>query len=130
VNATERKRGGLYFYLAVIFSVVVFAYSAFLILDSITKYGAERPESFYYSLVLGLIGVGLAVSSLTTMRRRIQIIKTQNLKTFTVELCEKCGFKKVREFKVGDYVQKKIGACQQCSSDLLVNAIYSESPKQ
>ena len=126
----EKKKGGLYFYMAIIFSVAVFAYSAFLIFDSITKYGAERPESFYYSLVLGLIGVGLSVSSLTTMRRRIQIIKTQNLKTFTVELCEKCGFKKVREFKVGDYVQKKIGACQQCSSDLFVSAIYSESPKQ
>ena len=130
MNATEKKRSGLYFYLAIIFSVAVFAYSAYIILDSITKYSAERTGSFYYSLVLGLIGVGLSVSSLPTMRRRIQIIKTQDLKTFTVELCEKCGFKKVREFKVGDYVQKKVGACQQCNSDLLVNAIYSESPKE
>ena len=130
MNITERKRGGLYFYLAIIFSLAVFAYSAFLIGDSIAKYGAEKTESFYYSLVLGLIGVGLSVSSLSTMRRRIQITKTQNLKTLSVEFCEKCGFKKVREFTVGDYVQKKTGPCPQCKGDLLINAIYSESPKQ
>jgi hypothetical protein len=126
----EKKRGGLYFHVALMFSVGVLVYSGWLIYDSILSYGEGQTEKFYYTLILGLIGVAVAVSSLTTMKRRIQIIKTQATKSFTVELCEKCGFKKIREFKVGDYVHKKIGACTQCGGELLVNSIYAESPEE
>ena len=126
----EQKRNGLYFYVAVIFSLGVLAYSAWLILGSVLSYKEGQTESFYYSLILGLIGVALSISSLTTMRRRIQIIKTQSLKTLTTEICEKCNFKRVRTFKAGDYINKKTEACPQCKADLTISMIYRESPKE
>ena len=127
---TDQKKGGLYFYIAVFFSLGVLAYSAWLIISAVTSYGESQSDNFYYSLILGLMGVALSVSSLTSMRRRIQIIKAQSVKTLAVEFCEKCSFKKIREFKAGDYVQKKIGTCPQCSGDLLISSIYSEAPKE
>ncbi len=111
------------------FSVGVLAYSVYLILGSVNSYSEGQTEQFYYSVILGLIGIALAVSSLSTMRRRIQVIKSQSFKTFTVDFCEKCSFKKLREFKVGDYVHLKVGACPQCGADLRINTIYAESPK-
>jgi hypothetical protein len=71
----EQKKNSLYFYVTVIFSLGILAYSAWLILGSVLSYNEGQTESFYYSLILGLIGVALSISSLTTMRRRIQIIK-------------------------------------------------------
>jgi len=126
----KQKKDGLYFYVSFIFSLGVLAYSAWLILSSVLSYNEGQTESFYYSLILGLIGVALSISSLATMRRRIQIIKSQSLKTLTTEICEKCNFKKVREFKAGDYVNKKTEACPQCKADLAISMIYKESPKE
>ena len=128
--ATAQKKSGFYFYLAIIFSIGVLAYSAWLIFNSVISYEQGQTGEFYYGLILGAIGVGLSVSSLSTMRRRMQTIKTKELKNFTVEYCEKCYFKKLREFKVGDYVYKKIGACPQCKEELLISQIYSEYPKE
>jgi hypothetical protein len=126
----EQKKGGLYFYMAVLFSLGVLAYSLWLIFGSVTSYSESQTEQFYYSLILGLIGIALSISSLSTMRRRIQVIKSQSFKTFSIEFCEKCSFKKLREFKLGDYVHQKVGACPQCGGDLRITAIYAESPKE
>jgi hypothetical protein len=126
---TEQRKGSLYFYAVVFFSLGVLAYSAWLIISSATSYSEGQRENFYYSLILGLMGVALSVSSLTSIRRRIQIIKAQSMKILTVEFCEKCSFKRIREFKVGDYVQKNLGKCPQCVGDLLISMIYSETPK-
>ena len=126
----DQKRSGMYFYLAVMFSIGVLAYSVYIIFNTVTTSGESPNESFYYNLILGLIGIGLSVSSLSTMRRRMQFVKAQAIKTFSVEFCEKCSYKKVRDFKVGDYVHKKIGACPQCAGDLQITSIYSVSPKE
>jgi hypothetical protein len=119
--ATAQKKSGFYFYLAIIFSIGVLAYSAWLIFSSVISYEQGQTGEFYYGLILGAIGVGLSVSSLSTMRRRMQTIKTKELKNFTVEYCEKCYL---------DYVYKKIGACPQCKEELLISQIYSEYPKE
>lgn len=115
--------------MALMFSLAVLAYSAWLIYGAASSYDEGKAETLY-NLALGVMGVLLAVSSLTTMRRRIQAARAQSIRTLTVELCEKCGFKSVREFKVGDYVHKRLGPCRQCNGDLLIDMIYSEPLKR
>ena len=41
-------------------------------------------------------------------------------------LCEKCGFKEIRDFKEGDYISKKPGEkCEKCGGDMYIDIIYS-----
>ena len=54
------------------------------------------------------------------------MLKTMNKQVLTVELCDKCSFKKVRPFKKGDFINKKVGKCTQCKGDLFMTAIFLE----
>jgi len=59
----------------------------------------------------------------TARRRRLEFTKPI-VKTELV--CNKCGFKEVRDFKEGDYVSKKSSEkCKKCGGDMIVNLIYS-----
>ncbi|MGQ9543942.1 MAG: hypothetical protein ACUVTM_07705 [Candidatus Bathyarchaeia archaeon] len=115
--------------MALIFSLGVLVYSVWLIYGVATSYDEGKVEGLY-NLALGVMGILLAISSLTTMRRRIQAAKAQSMRTLTVEFCERCGFKSVRGFKVGDYVHKRVGSCSQCSGELVIDMIYTESPRE
>ncbi|KON28560.1 hypothetical protein AC481_01390 [miscellaneous Crenarchaeota group archaeon SMTZ-80] len=126
----DRERGRTYFYIVALFSMGILIYSFYILYNSLTSYQEGQTENLYIGIVVAIIGIGLAFSSLTTLRKRAIMMKEMDKKVLTVEFCDKCSFKKVRLFEKGDYVNKKIGKCTQCNSELSINAIYLEDKKE
>jgi len=77
-------------------------------------------------LLIGFIGLSISTYMLYQTRRRVRItIKPQTV--MTTLLCEKCGFKNLREFKRGDYVFKETEEmCPKCNEKMYIAAIYRE----
>jgi len=126
----ERKPAGTYLYLAVLFSLLVLAYSLWVLYSTVTSYQEGQIENFYFGIIVSFTGMGLAASSLVATRKRILVLGSMASRTLTTVLCEKCGFKMMRLFSVGDYVNKQIGKCQQCDGIMTITSIYAEETKK
>lgn len=54
--------------------------------------------------------------------------KEPEKRVVTVLRCPKCGYKKIREFREGDYVGKIVDEkCPKCNVSLVIDAIYEEN---
>jgi uncharacterized protein YebE (UPF0316 family) len=125
----EKKPGKSYVYITTIFSLIILIYSIWLLQASLTHYSEGRLENFYYGLIASSIGILLAIVSLMQIRKRLELFYTMS-RTITTIVCEKCGFKIVRDFSVGDYIHKQIGKCQQCDGSMYISAIFNEERKR
>ncbi len=125
-----RAPSTMYLYLLIAFSIAVLGYSVWMLYTGILSMKEGNMESFYYTAFISLIGIMLAVSSLTQIRRRVSILPRLGAKVLTVALCNKCSFKVIRNFTTGDYVFKEAGKCQQCNETMYINQIYQEEPKK
>lgn len=87
-------------------------------------------------LWLAVIGItGLVVStygfSLLFQARKAApqlILKPQ--KVLTEVLCQKCGFKNVRDFQRGDYMLQVSEKCPKCNEKMVIDSIYREVKKK
>jgi len=79
-----------------------------------------------YFLIIGFIGLGLSSYMLLQMRKRVLKWRLKLPPVMTIIECEKCGFKNIREFKRGDYVFKRMDACQKCNEAMMITGIYRE----
>lgn len=120
--------GRTYFYLLVTFSIIVLGYSIWMLSGAILSI-REDLEGFYYTLLISLMGIILAASSIIQIRRRVLAAGRTGLKVFTVTICDKCDFKSIRDFTVGDYVYQELGKCKQCDGNAYVSQIYEEESK-
>lgn len=124
----EKKPGKSYVYITIIFSLIILIYSIWLLQASFTNYFEGRLENFYYGLIAGSIGIILALISLIQIRKRLELFYAMS-RTITTLVCEKCGFKIIRNFSVGDYIHKQVGKCQQCDGTMYISAIFTEERK-
>ena len=77
-------------------------------------------------LLIGFIGLSVSTYMLYQTRRRVRISIKPKI-VMTTLLCEKCGFKNLREFKRGDYVFKETDEkCPKCNENMYIAAIYRE----
>jgi hypothetical protein len=127
VHVERKPVAGTYFYLLVAFSIVVLGYSVWMLYRGILTM-KEDMEGFYYTAFISLIGVMLAASSIIQIRRRIATAARAGLKVLTVTICDKCNFKAIRNFTLGDFVYKEVGKCQQCDGMAYITQIYQEEP--
>ena len=84
-------------------------------------------------LVIGFIGLALSTYMLLQTRRRVSRLALKIQPVVTTIVCQKCGFKNVREFERGDFIFKEVGPCPKCNDKLVVSAIYreiKEKPKE
>jgi len=119
-----------YLYLLIAFSIVVLGYSIWMLYGGLLSMKEGNMENFYFTALVSVIGIMLALSSLTQIRRRVSILPRIGAKVLTVALCGKCDFKLIRNFSLGDYVFKEAGKCQQCSESMYISQIYQEEPKK
>ena len=87
----------------------------------------------YYDTGLLLIGgSGLALSAYMVFqtRRRTMRMEIGEHPVITTIICQKCGFKNVRDFQRGDYVFKDLDPCPKCNEKMSVAAIYREIEKK
>jgi len=124
----EAKRGNVYGYLMVIFSIIILAWAVWAMYSAFNFQQQGKTEEFYFYAAASSVAIVLAVSSIMQMRRRILMLQSLAIKVLSVILCAKCGFKVVRAFTEGDFVYKEVGKCQQCDGEMRVNSIYAEEP--
>jgi len=125
-----RPASNAYLYLLIVFSIAVLGYSMWMLYTGLLSMKEGNMESFYYTAFISLVGIMLALSSLTQIRRRVSILSRIGVKVLTVALCDKCNFKVIRNFATGDYIFKEMGKCQQCNETMYISQIYQEEPRK
>ena len=126
----QRKRSPIILFTVI--SIILLLSLVFLIF----AFDAFRYSRFYDGLWLSVISIiGLVVStygfSLVFQARKAVpqlILKPQ--KVLTEVLCQKCGFKNVRDFQRGDYILQDSETCPKCNEKMLIDSIYREVKKK
>ncbi|MGC8961528.1 MAG: hypothetical protein ACP5K1_03670 [Candidatus Bathyarchaeia archaeon] len=117
-----------YIYVVILFSMLVLVYSIWMIVSSVQGKMEGKADGFYFGLIAGIVGVGLALSSLIRLRNRLILFSKGEGKTSTVVECLTCKIKTIRDFQKGDYVNKRLEKCPKCGEDKIITAIYLEKP--
>ena len=82
-------------------------------------------------LLIGFSGLALSTYMLLQTRRKTLKIVFQPYKIATTILCQKCGFKNIREFERGDYIFKEEEEeCPKCKEKMMIASIYREAEEK
>jgi len=77
-------------------------------------------------MMMGVFGLALSTYMLFQTRRRMLKLTIEMQRIATTILCQKCGFKTIRDFQRGDYIFKEAEACPKCNEKMLIASIYRE----
>ncbi|MCS7373406.1 MAG: hypothetical protein NDF53_01250 [archaeon GB-1867-097] len=117
-----------------ILSVILSLFS--LILLSLGLFELQRVGDFNaFSMdyfISGLVCLSLSFYLSYQHRKIMKLRLLGRHLTITVVKCSNpsCNFKEEREFKVGDYIFKRIGQCPKCNGDLYIYSIYAQPLKK
>lgn len=122
-NEIEKPRKRIsYLFLAII--LVALALSAVAVYESLTEFDAGRDGTSL--LLIGGSGFILSAYMLFQTRRRTLRLEIKEYPVITTILCQKCGFKNVRDFQRGDYIFKESDPCPKCNEKMSLTSIYRE----
>ena len=112
-----------FYYLVIILITFILSVSA-LYLGAAT---VESGDASAWSYVLvGFIGLALSAYMLLQTQRRPSRVAFEMPQVITTILCQKCGFKNIRDFQRGDYVFKEAEPCPKCNEKMMIASIYRE----
>ena len=84
-----------------------------------------------FFLLVGFSGLALSSYMLLQTRRKMPRIVFKPYKIATTMLCQKCGFKNIREFERGDYIFKEdVEECPKCKEKMMIASIYREAEEK
>lgn len=116
------------FFIAII--VVTLALSIFAIYSGANAYINGETGTAYPSLLIGVSGLALSAYMLFQTRGRTLRFTLKMQPVTTTLLCQKCGFKNLREFQRGDYIFKEAEECPKCKEKMQINSIYREADEK
>lgn len=128
------KKTTLYLFLAII--IVILAVStaalclALIVYDPIAGSIALRDTPDFYMLLIGGAGFVLSAYIIFQIRGKPMRPGIKEQPVITTILCQKCGFKNVRDFQRGDYIFKEAEPCPKCNEKTSVASIYREVEKK
>ncbi len=111
------------FSLAMIFITLIL--SAIALFLGLSTYDSQNLGAVPYMLI-GFIGLAVSAYMLLQFRRKPLRATLEMPKVITTILCQKCGFKNIRDFESGDYIFKETESCPKCSEKMMISAIYRE----
>jgi len=113
-----------FIYLVVILVTFVLSISAlFYAADAWSK---NQSVSAGYFTLIGSIGLALSTYMLLQIQRKPSRVAFEMPRVITTILCQKCGFKNIRDFQRGDYVFKEVEPCPKCNEKTMIASIYRE----
>ena len=77
-------------------------------------------------MMIGLIGLAISTYMLLQTRKKVLQITLAIQPVTTTVLCQKCGFKSIREFQRGDYIFKEAEPCPRCNEKTTIASIIRE----
>jgi len=128
MGETKTPRRISTFFLAII--AVTLALSIVAIFSGVNAYLDENTGTAYPSLLIGASGLALSAYMLLQTRRRTSQFTIKMQPVNTTLLCQKCGFKNLREFQRGDYIFKEAEECPKCKEKMQINSIYREAEEK
>ncbi|MFQ5836478.1 MAG: hypothetical protein ACE5HG_01345 [Candidatus Bathyarchaeia archaeon] len=113
------------FLLVVILVTLVLSVSAlFLAVDAYIR--DNNVVNAGYFMLIGFIGLALSAYMLLQTKRKSLRVAFKMPKVITTILCQKCGFKNIRDFQRGDYIFKETEPCPECNEKMMIASIYRE----
>jgi len=128
MGETKTPRRISSFFLAII--VITLALSGVAIFSGVNAYIDGNTGTAYPSLLIGASGLALSAYMLFQTRRRTLQFTLKMQPVTTTLLCQKCGFKNLREFQRGDYIFKEAEECPKCKEKMQINSIYREAEEK
>jgi hypothetical protein len=111
-------------YLVIILVTFVLSISAlFYAVDALRS---NQTVSAGYFTLIGSIGLALSVYMLLQTQRKPSRVAFEMPRVITTILCQKCGFKNIRDFQRGDYIFKEAEPCPKCNEKTMIASIYRE----
>ena len=113
------------FLIAIVF--VLLALSIIALMWAFDLYGRNPNDLNYMTfMMIGLIGLALSTYMLLQTRKKVLQITLATQPVTTTILCQKCGFKNLREFQRGDYIFKEAEPCPRCNEKTTIASIIRE----
>ncbi|MFQ5999513.1 MAG: hypothetical protein ACE5J6_01910 [Candidatus Bathyarchaeia archaeon] len=112
------------FLLAIILITLVLSVSA--LFYAADAYYKNQSVSAGYYVLIGFIGLALSAYMLFQTQRKPLRVAFEMPRVITTILCQKCGFKNIRDFQRGDYIFKEAEPCPKCNKKMMIFSIYRE----
>jgi len=113
------------FLLVIILVTLILSVSAlFLAVDSYLR--DNNIVNAGYFMLIGFIGLSLSAYMLLQTRRKPSRVAFEMPHVITTILCQKCGFKNIRDFQKGDFIFKETELCAKCNEKTMIASIYRE----
>lgn len=111
------------FSLAMVLITVVLSVIALSL--GLATYESQDPTALSYMLI-GFIGLAISAYMLLQTKRKPLRAAFEMPQVITTILCQKCGFKNIRDFQRGDYIFKDTEPCPECNEKMMIASIYRE----
>ena len=113
------------FLLMIILVILVLAVTA-LFMGANAYQGNPKDTSAISLMLIGFIGLALSAYMLLQTKKKPLRAAFEMPRVITTILCQKCGFKNVRDFQRGDYIFKETELCPKCNEKMMITSIYRE----
>jgi len=128
MSETESPRRISSLFIAII--VIVLALSTVAIFQGAEAYRIGETGTGHSFMLIGVSGLALSAYMLFQTRRRALQLTIKLPSVTTTLLCQKCGFKNLREFQRGDYIFKEAEECPKCKEKMQIASIYREAEEK
>ena len=122
-KAKSPARRTSFYYLAIILVTLILSVSA-LSLGAVALESGDANAGSY--MLVGFIGLALSAYMLLQTQRKPSRVAFEMPQVITTILCQKCGFKNIRDFQRGDYIFKEAEPCPKCNEKMMIASIYRE----
>ena len=112
------------FFLAIIFVTLVLSIAAFF--QAFDAYNVGQVANGHFFTLIGASGLALLTYMVFQTRRRALRLVLKPPRMDTTILCQKCGFKNVRDFERGDFIFKDTEECPKCKEKMTIASIFRE----
>jgi hypothetical protein len=117
------KRNISFFSIAMVLITVILSVIALFL--GFATYESQDPSALPYMLI-GFIGLAISAYLLLQTKRKSLKAAFEMPQVITTILCQKCGFKNIRDHKRGDYIFKNTEPCPKCNEKTMITSIYRE----
>ena len=112
------------FFLVIIFVTLALAIAAFF--QAYDAYNAGQAANGHFFTLIGASGLALLTYMVFQTRRRTLRLAFVPPRITSTVLCQKCGFKNIRDFERGDFIFKKTEDCPKCKEKMSIASVFRE----